>query len=152
MQDINAIAQALIAAAEAAVLDGEYTGHAQPVEESIAHAVAGVVAQEGYEVLVGRQSFPLRNGVRGLSVTVRPPAVRRETFDNNTPLFILAYANPWVDHFHVVEVVDGKEHVFHFEVWRKADGSIEVVNEQRANADNERGGPGAKVIGDEAHD
>ena len=77
---------------------------------------------------------------------------RRETFDNNTPLFLLAYAHEWIDHFHVVEVVDGKEFVFHFDVLRDVDGSIEVVNEQRVNADNERGGPGAKVIGDESHD
>jgi len=77
---------------------------------------------------------------------------RRETFDNNTPLFILAYANPWINHFHVVEMVDGKDFVFHFAVWRKPDGSIEVVNERNANADNERGGPGARVVGDEAHD
>jgi hypothetical protein len=77
---------------------------------------------------------------------------RRETFDNNTPLFLLAYAHEWIDHFHVVETLDGKEHVFHFNVWRNADGSIEVVDERNANADNERGGPGARVVGDESHD
>jgi hypothetical protein len=83
---------------------------------------------------------------------MKTTTTRRETFDTNTPLFILAYAHEWIDHFHVVETVDGKEFVFHFEVWRKSDGSIEVVNEQRANADNERGGPGARVVGDGAHD
>jgi hypothetical protein len=76
---------------------------------------------------------------------------RRETFDNNTPLITLATANPWIDHFHVVEMVDGKEYVFHFEVWRWAN-RVEIVDERRNNADNEVGGPGAKVVGDEAHD
>ena len=79
--------------------------------------------------------------------------VRRETFDNNTPLITLAVGNPWIDHFHVIETLDGKEFVFHFAVWRSADGNVEeVVDERNANADNERGGPGARVVGDESHD
>ena len=78
---------------------------------------------------------------------------RRETFANDVPFLALATANPWIDHFHVVEVVDGKEYVFHFDVWRDATGAVEeVVDEKRNNADNEVGGPGARVVGDEAHD
>jgi len=69
---INAIAQSLIAAADDAVLDGESTGYASPVEESIAQNVAEAVTKAGYDVVVGSHSFPLRNGVRALSVTVRP--------------------------------------------------------------------------------
>jgi len=78
---------------------------------------------------------------------------RREQLSNTTPLFLLAHNNPWIDHFHVVEVVDDKEYVFHFDVWRDATGAVEeVVDEKRNNADNEVGGPGARVVGDEAHD
>jgi hypothetical protein len=78
---------------------------------------------------------------------------RRETFANDTPLITLATDNPWIDHFHVVEAVDGKDFVFHFDVWRDATGAVEeVVDEKRNNADNEVGGPGARVVGDEAHD
>jgi hypothetical protein len=72
MQDIDTIANALIAAADDAVLDGESTGYASPIQESIAQDVAAAVAAAGHEVIVGSESFPLRNGVRALSVTVRP--------------------------------------------------------------------------------
>jgi hypothetical protein len=116
MQDTNAvaIAIAMIAAADAAVLDGGHTGHSQPVEESIVTAVAQAVTRAGYEVEVGKHSFPLRNGVRGLSVTVRPPArskaaiervatavadgMREQGYSGATVAWLESHAGLWADH------------------------------------------------------
>ena len=61
-----------------------------------------------------------------------------------------AAAHPEIDHFHVVEEMDGRQYVFHYSVWRDGE-SVEVVDENGREAGGTTIAGNLEVIGDEAH-
>jgi hypothetical protein len=80
--------------------------------------------------------------------------MERIDFTNSTEFVSLtdaAEAHPSVDHFHIVEKVDGKEYVFHFNVLRENDGTVIILDEAKRDCNPVIAG-NLKVLGDEAHD
>ena len=59
-------------------------------------------------------------------------------------------AHPTIDHFHVVEEMDGKQYVFHFNVLNTENGFI-ILDENGRDCNPTVAG-NFKVVGDEAHD